>query len=1057
MRAYISHTTQNYENVVINLAKSINRYSVYPLIVYTIDYDASDALKDLAICKRLDLDLPQSNAGDFVEYAGNQYVNRGTYRTYMTLSAKIDCMLDATETGIKEWVYLDADCVANTNVDDMFKYTKEVKDYPLASLGPQEYALLVEGDKVIGNPFWKEDGSTDNTNCLEWKLMDFFGMKPEQRTTNYRTTNILVGNAKVAPFLKLWKESKDVFPKLFDTYKALPYHEETLYNVLVWQRGDQHLPMVYINIQGAETVEEFLNNTVDEDVLLGAFYKFPANKNQIKVFHGEKRTEEIEKVFRLLGEKKESLKILFLAPHLSTGGMPAFLLRRIQMLKKWTNHEIFVAEWTLYSGAYTVQRNQILDIIPADHFISLGFLGEDAETHLRGRLRIVNICHQWGIDIVHIDEIPEGFDGFSIFPIEVQRELYSEDKPWRVVETCHNVWFKPNEMKRAEPDAYATIVHEHINNTFKGRGVKTELIQFPTDRPNDDVLPSREKILTEMGFKTVGEYHIVNIGLWTPGKNQTYALKIAQHLYDYYGQTYQFHFIGNQAPNFQEYWQPLMQQVPPNCHIHGERNDSWRFLAMADLMLFTSTWECNPIVLAEANGYGCETMAYNLPQYGDHWADKITHLTGSTSLDAAALINKCAVKQDRKILNGIDGHRFAMQHDKLYTELVKTTPYRKPTTLMLNERYSIEFNNVLKFVNKHETQCDVEFWDQDTGKLMHFHNGLGHNYWCSPAQQYFVNWKVVMKWEDRSIEWVMDLKDKTVYVEIGSSSLGDSLAFVEVVRAWVKEKQIKKCYLMTYKNFLFDWDDYAKDGVFPSQPGSTYPEHDYRFYLGVHIGEPSKSEPAWYPHRNKRDWRAIYLGDVAADGLGYKGNAELRPVLSFVNAETPAENKYIVIATQSTAQSKYWNNPTGWQELVDWHLQNGYEVYLASKEGDGYMGNWYPKGVKKLPEPLDAVANYIKHAEYFIGISSGLSWLAWALDVPVVMISGFTPEVCEFTDKTLRIIDKTVCNSCWEWGHFDKGDWHWCPGHKGTERAYECSKVITSQKVIEQINNWNKK
>ena len=53
------------------------------------------------------------------------------------------------------------------------------------------------------------------------------------------------------------------------------------------------------------------------------------------------------------------MKILYLAPHLSTGGMPAFLLRRIQEMQEWTEHEIYVAEWTKYSDAYTVQRDQI--------------------------------------------------------------------------------------------------------------------------------------------------------------------------------------------------------------------------------------------------------------------------------------------------------------------------------------------------------------------------------------------------------------------------------------------------------------------------------------------------------------------------------------------------------------------------------------------------------------------------------------------------------------------------------------------------------------------------
>ena len=82
----------------------------------------------------------------------------------------------------------------------------------------------------------------------------------------------------------------------------------------------------------------------------------------------------------------------------------------------------------------------------------------------------------------------------------------------------------------------------------------------------------REEILDEFGFKNKGEFHIINVGLWTPGKNQKYVIDIAKELYEKYGHTYIFHFIGNQAPNFKEYWEPLMEDLPDNILVWGERN-----------------------------------------------------------------------------------------------------------------------------------------------------------------------------------------------------------------------------------------------------------------------------------------------------------------------------------------------------------------------------------------------------------------------------------------------------------------------------------------------------
>ena len=53
------------------------------------------------------------------------------------------------------------------------------------------------------------------------------------------------------------------------------------------------------------------------------------------------------------------MKVLFLAPHLSTGGMPAFLLKRIEALLGYTDIEVFVAEWKMYSNEFIIQRKQI--------------------------------------------------------------------------------------------------------------------------------------------------------------------------------------------------------------------------------------------------------------------------------------------------------------------------------------------------------------------------------------------------------------------------------------------------------------------------------------------------------------------------------------------------------------------------------------------------------------------------------------------------------------------------------------------------------------------------
>jgi len=93
--------------------------------------------------------------------------------------------------------------------------------------------------------------------------------------------------------------------------------------------------------------------------------------------------------------------------------------------------------------------------------------------------------------------------------------------------------------------------------------------------------------------------------------------------------------------------------------------------------------------------------------------------------------------------------------------------------------------------------------------------------------------------------------------------------------------------------------------------------------------------------------------------------------------------------------------------------------------------------------------NYLHHADMFIGLSSGISWLNWAVGKHTVMISNFTTEDHEFQENCTRITNKEVCNGCWNNPvfKFNKGDWNWCPENENTPRQFECHKSISVNDV----------
>ena len=193
-------------------------------------------------------------------------------------------------------------------------------------------------------------------------------------------------------------------------------------------------------------------------------------------------------------------------------------------------------------------------------------------------------------------------------------------------------------------------------------------------------------------------------------------------------------------------------------------------------------------------------------------------------------------------------------------------------------------------------------------------------------------------------------------------------------------------------------------------------------------------------------------------GLPFK---EKRPNLHFKNYGRPIKEKYVAIGVHAAGpQLKYWNYPNGWDYVVKYLKHKGYKVLAVDlhedRSRDGYV-NKTPDGVEKRNgEPLDITMNNIIHSEFFIGLSSGLSWLSWALNKWVIMINGVSKPWCEFQHKCIHVFNHSddVCTGCY---HRDetlnlKGEWDVCPDHKGTDRQFECTKEIEPPMIFSAID-----
>jgi autotransporter strand-loop-strand O-heptosyltransferase len=304
------------------------------------------------------------------------------------------------------------------------------------------------------------------------------------------------------------------------------------------------------------------------------------------------------------------------------------------------------------------------------------------------------------------------------------------------------------------------------------------------------------------------------------------------------------------------------------------------------------------------------------------------------------------------------------------------------------------------------------------------------------SRQYFNGIKYKIYHKERLIkEEDINFNNKKVFISFDSSSLGDTISWLP----YCEEFRIKhncEVVVSTFKNFFFEK---SYPNIKFVQPGSVVNNIHGMFKIGWFYDTNLEPE---YPS-------SIPLQKAITNilGLDFK---EIESKVHFKLKSRPIQEKYICIATNSTAGCKLWNYPNGWEILSENLIKEGYKLINISQNGDKI------KGVQSLKDDsMENTMNVIHHSEFVIGLSSGLSWLSWALGKHVVMISNFTEPDHEFTLNCTRITNPEVCNGCWNnpMFKFDKGDWNWCPEHKGTERHFECHKSITPEMVINEIQH----
>ena len=134
--------------------------------------------------------------------------------------------------------------------------------------------------------------------------------------------------------------------------------------------------------------------------------------------------------------------------------------------------------------------------------------------------------------------------------------------------------------------------------------------------------------------------HVLQVGLFTIGKNQKYTFELASVTQDL---SIQYHFVGNHC------WKkdcdiPDKHLSLPSCKVWSERDDVDVFMSCMDILIFPSLEELNPIVLKEADSWDMNIFLNDIEAYVGAYKEneRIAFMDLNLEKDKEALIRLLA-------------------------------------------------------------------------------------------------------------------------------------------------------------------------------------------------------------------------------------------------------------------------------------------------------------------------------------------------------------------------------------------------------------------------------
>lgn len=258
------------------------------------------------------------------------------------------------------------------------------------------------------------------------------------------------------------------------------------------------------------------------------------------------------------------------------------------------------------------------------------------------------------------------------------------------------------------------------------------------------------------------------------------------------------------------------------------------------------------------------------------------------------------------------------------------------------------------------------------------------------SKQWFTNWRIEIFDENNKLvdSSFFDPMGKTIFIKIDAYALGDTIAWIPYVEIF---RQKHKCNIIcsTFHNNILSSE-------FPNilfvQPNIQIENVYAQYYIGATNDEN--------PHYSPIKINEYPLQAAASSILGLR-QTEQRPDLSYKVKHIPSrfEGNYVTLSEFGSTENKHWKTEGGWQGVVNYLNSKNYKVVVISKEKTNLTGVIDKSGDFPIEDRMVDIFN----AKMHLGVSSGLSWLAWSLGTHTFMISDVTPNFHEFQTNITRL------------------------------------------------------